>query len=96
MDIQNKRVIYDLRSPTNIFIISFSVQLYMSIILLSMFLGSTSPLYFEMACEATYPVAEGVTNLVLTLVNNIGGLIFLVVQMVPHIGKFLKFTDTLK
>ncbi|VDI11899.1 MFS transporter, FLVCR family, disrupted in renal carcinoma protein 2 [Mytilus galloprovincialis] len=65
---------------------SSTVQLYMSIILLSMFLGSTSPLYFEMACEATYPVAEGVTNLVLTLVNNIGGLIFLVVQMVPHIG----------
>ena len=52
-----------------------------------MLLGSTSPLYFEMACEVTYPVAEGVTNLVLTLLNNIGGLVFLIVLMIPNIGK---------
>lgn len=63
-----------------------TVQLYISIILFCMLLGSTSPLYFEMACEVTYPVAEGVTNLVLTLLNNIGGLVFLIVLMIPNIG----------
>ncbi|CAC5362491.1 DIRC2 [Mytilus coruscus] len=62
------------------------IQLYASIIIFCMMLGSTSPLYFEMACEASYPVAEGVTNLVLTLLNNIGGLVFLIVLMVPNIG----------
>jgi len=41
-----------------------------------------------MACETTYPVGEGITNLVLTLVNNIGGGIFLLIQMVPNIGKY--------
>ena len=49
---------------------------------------ATIPLFFEMACEVTYPVAEGVTNLVLTLANNIFGLLFLFVQMIPHIGKY--------
>ena len=41
-----------------------------------------------MACETTYPVGEGITNLVLTLVNNIGGGTFLLIQMVPNIGKY--------
>ena len=41
-----------------------------------------------MACETTYPVGQGITNLVLTLVNNIGGGIFLLIQMVPNIGKY--------
>lgn len=62
------------------------LQLYASIIIFCMLLGSTSPLYYEMACEVTYPVAEGVTNLVLTLLNNMGGLVFLFVLMIPNIG----------
>ena len=48
---------------------------------------ATIPLFFEMACEVTYPVAEGVTTLVLTLANNIFGLLFLFIQMIPKIGK---------
>jgi len=59
-----------------------------SIILGTLLLNATPPLYFETACEVTYPVAEGVTTLVLTLMNNVGGLIFLLVQMIPNIGKF--------
>ena len=50
-------------------------------------MNAATPLFFETACEVTYPVAEGVTNLVLTLVNNIFGLIFLLIQMIPNIGK---------
>ena len=54
-------------------------------------MNSTVPLFFETACEVTYPVAEGVTNLVLTLANNIAGLVFLLIQMIPHIGNTAKF-----
>ncbi|VDI67667.1 Hypothetical predicted protein [Mytilus galloprovincialis] len=65
---------------------SSTIMLYTSIIMGTMFLTSTMPLFFEMACEAAYPVPEGITNLVLTLSSNIGGLIFLVIQMIPNIG----------
>ncbi|XP_060584064.1 solute carrier family 49 member 4 homolog [Ruditapes philippinarum] len=57
--------------------------IYSTYIIANVFLGGASPLFFEMACEVTYPVAEGVTNLVLTLVNNIAGLLFLCVQLLP-------------
>lgn len=57
--------------------------IYSTYISANFFLGGASPLFFEMACEVTYPVAEGVTNLVLTLVNNIAGLLFLLVQLLP-------------
>jgi hypothetical protein len=46
------------------------------------------PLFFEMACEAAYPVPEGTTNLVLTLSSNVGGLVFLLIQMIPNIGQY--------
>lgn len=57
--------------------------IYASYISANLFMGGASPLFFEMACEVTYPVAEGVTTLVLTLVNNIAGLLFLLVQLLP-------------
>ena len=44
------------------------------------------PLFFELTCESTYPIAEGVTNGFLTWLNNIPGLILLLVLMVPSIG----------
>lgn len=49
-------------------------------------LNSAVPLLFEMSCELTYPIGEGTTNGILTLMNNIGGLVFLFVLMVPSIG----------
>ena len=51
------------------------------------FVGAATPLFFEIACELSYPVAEGLTNGVLTLLNNISGLIFLFMMMVPNIGE---------
>ena len=68
-------------------LVFFSAMIYSSYIIANIFLGGTSPLFFEMSCEVTYPVAEGVTNLVLTLVNNIAGLLFLLVQLLP-IGEY--------
>lgn len=69
-------------------IIFIVVSLYVSIIIGTMFLQSTIPLFFEMACEAAYPVPEGTTNLVLTLSSNVGGLVFLLIQMIPNIGQY--------
>lgn len=67
------------------------VSLYTSIILGTLLLTSTPPLYYEMACEITYPVAEGITNLWLTMMNNLGGFLFLLVQMIPNVGELLQF-----
>ena len=49
------------------------------------------PLFFELTCESTYPIAEGVTNGFLTWLNNIPGLILLLVLMVPSIGTKITF-----
>ncbi|OWF43790.1 Disrupted in renal carcinoma protein 2-like [Mizuhopecten yessoensis] len=62
------------------------VQIYASIIIGTLCVNASPPLFFEMACENAYPVAEGITNFALTLLFNIAGLIFLAIQMVPNIG----------
>ena len=49
------------------------------------------PLFFELACENCYPIAEGVTNEFLTLLNNIAGLIVLsILLFTKHTGKDFK------
>ncbi|XP_046346354.1 solute carrier family 49 member 4-like isoform X2 [Haliotis rufescens] len=59
---------------------------YASYILTSISSGSLSPLFYELVCETSYPVAEGVTNVSLTSMNNLAGLVFLGVMSVPGIG----------
>ena len=44
------------------------------------------PLYFELAVEATYPVAEGLTTTGITLLQNAPCLAFLMLPMVPGLG----------
>ncbi|XP_069111136.1 solute carrier family 49 member 4 homolog [Argopecten irradians] len=61
-------------------------QVYISVITGTLLMNATVPLLFEMACENTYPVAEGITTVVLTTQLNVVGLIFLGVQMIPNIG----------
>jgi len=39
-------------------------------------------MYFELAVDAVYPVAEGLTTTVLTVVNNFGCFIFMVLPIV--------------
>ncbi|KAK6169149.1 hypothetical protein SNE40_020256 [Patella caerulea] len=60
--------------------------LYASVIVSSIFIGSTTPLFYESACEIAYPVSEGIANLVLTMQANIASLIFLGVLSIPDIG----------
>ena len=81
------------RITAQMVLISISVILYISFIMGNVIMSSTVPLFFETACEVTYPVAEGVTNLVLTLANNIAGLVFLLIQMIPNIGKGFIFSS---
>merc|ERR1712096_497350 len=60
--------------------------LYATSILAALFCNAMIPLFFEMAVEAAYPIAEGLTTNVLTVLSNIASLSFLGVQSVPGIG----------
>ncbi|XP_067686951.1 solute carrier family 49 member 4 homolog [Haliotis asinina] len=62
------------------------VSMYLSSILMGVFINASVPLFFELGCEASYPIAEGVTVGVLTLANNLTGVIFLSVLQIPQIG----------
>lgn len=57
------------------------VCLYISATLGGLFVNGTIPLFYELAVESTYPVAEGTTAGILTLMNNLGCLIFLLMPM---------------
>ncbi|XP_071103140.1 solute carrier family 49 member 4 homolog [Haliotis cracherodii] len=62
------------------------VSLYLSCILMGVFIIGSLPLFYELGCEASYPIAEGVTVGVLTIANNLTGVIFLSVLQIPRIG----------
>jgi len=61
--------------------------MYAGYVITSIGVESCSPLFYELACESTYPIAEGVTNGLLTWLNNFVGLTFLFVLMWPGIGQ---------
>ncbi|KAK3600741.1 hypothetical protein CHS0354_017030 [Potamilus streckersoni] len=63
-----------------------AVALYPTIIIGGIFLNGATPPLYEMAVEATYPIGEIITMYFINFINNIGGLIFLGVQMIPGIG----------
>ncbi len=62
------------------------VALYASSIVGTIFSNSTIPLFYEMAVESVYPIAEGLTTSTLTTMNNLGCLLFLLVQNIPRVG----------
>jgi len=51
-----------------------------AIVLAGLFLGATSPLFYELGAEMTFPVSEGTSAGILTLLLNVGALIFLAVS----------------
>ncbi|XP_067649944.1 solute carrier family 49 member 4-like [Haliotis asinina] len=61
-------------------------ELYAANIVKSVVNGADSPLFFELVCEVSYPVAEGITNLSLTAFNNVASLIFLGLLSIRNIG----------
>ena len=46
-------------------------------------INGTPPLFFELSVDVVFPIAEGLTTTLLTLVNNVGGLVFL---LLPSVG----------
>ena len=62
-------------------------MLYITDIVGNMAIFGATPLFFELSCEAAYPVAEGVTNTLMTWLNNLIGLIFLSILMIPATGQ---------
>ncbi|CAC5412617.1 DIRC2 [Mytilus coruscus] len=68
-------------------IIPYSVvQIYISCIIGCIFLNGGIPLFYELSCEVSYPIAEGITGAFLTLLNNTFGVIFLLALQIPNIG----------
>ena len=60
--------------------------LYTSSVLGGLLINSTIPLFFELAVETAYPIAEGLSGGVLALMNNVFCLLFLLVAMVLGLG----------
>ena len=56
---------------------SDTVYLYLSLIIGGLFISATTPIYYELAVESVYPIAEGVTTGLVTTANNVGCLVFL-------------------
>ncbi|XP_061172398.1 solute carrier family 49 member 4 homolog [Saccostrea echinata] len=63
-----------------------TIQVYLSSILGGMFLCGTLPLFYELGAESAFPVSEGVTGGFLTWLNNIVGILFLLLPQIPDIG----------
>ena len=62
------------------------LSLYIIMITAGIAFGSSSPLLFELSCENSYPIGEGLTTGFLTWLANITGFVFLLVLMIPNIG----------
>jgi len=60
------------------------ISIIASITIAGLFLGSTNPLFYELSAEMTYPVAEGSSAGLLTLMNNIACVIVLAIG--PYIN----------
>ncbi|XP_059177517.1 solute carrier family 49 member 4-like [Physella acuta] len=62
------------------------VLLYATVIGGNGLINAAVPMIYELGCELAYPTSEGAANGFLTYLNNMGGLFFLAVFAVPHIG----------
>lgn len=62
----------------------------MSLIGISIIINSVTAPYLEITVEGTYPVAEGITAMVMTWLMNFFGLLFLLIMMDEQIGKVLR------
>ena len=49
-------------------------------------LNGSIPLFFELAVESSYPVAEGINTGAMTFSNNVYCLIFLSLPLIPNVG----------
>lgn len=61
-------------------------QLFGSVILAGVFINAAIPLFYEMASELCYPVAEGIIGGYLTFLNNLVGVFLLSSFYIPNLG----------
>ncbi|XP_064594844.1 solute carrier family 49 member 4 homolog isoform X1 [Liolophura sinensis] len=68
------------------YIPSNSMHVWISVIAGNTLITAGVPLIYELACEITFPISESVTTSALAMYNNVAGLIFLLVMMIPNIN----------
>ena len=73
----------------------FTVSLFAAAILQCMCNNGAIPLYYELAIESTYPVAEVCTSMMMTVMYNVFPLIFLIFNFISdELGKTSGFVST--
>ena len=49
---------------------------------------STIPLFIELTCEASYPIAAGMTAGFLAMIINLTTVVSLLINLIPSVGEF--------
>ena len=62
-------------------------SLFAACILYGFFINATVPIFYELAVEGTYPVAEGITTMIIVLLNQSSGLVYISIKMIPGVGE---------
>ena len=61
-------------------------MLFVAAVGLGIFFTASIPVFIEMACEVSYPVAEGLTAGFLMMIINFTATVFLLINLIPDIG----------
>ena len=70
-----------------VYVIPHSLAVYYSMAVIGgLCLNGAIPIFFELAVESSYPVAEGINTGFMTFSNNIYCLIFLSLPLLPKVG----------
>ncbi|WAR06802.1 DIRC2-like protein [Mya arenaria] len=64
----------------------FTTSMYVSSVLIGVFINGAVPLCFEITCETSYPVAEGVSGGAFTLLTNLVGVGFFCILLIKNIS----------
>lgn len=72
-------------------VVVFSGLFYFAYIAACVMTSGAQPLYYEIACENLFPVSEAVISGFLAFLLNVGSSLFLLVTLIPGIGKHKPF-----
>ena len=63
-----------------------TAMLYIAAIGANVLITATMPIFIEIACETSYPIAEGLTAGVLSMVITLTATVYLLINLIPGIG----------
>lgn len=63
-----------------------TATLYVAAISAGTLTTASIPLFIEIGCEASYPVAEGLTSGFFMMIINLSATVFLLINLIPDIG----------